>query len=48
MLLRAHQRLSEVDGLKIQVSYMTLERVDTFKYLRVQVDNTLSWRDHVR
>ena len=47
MLVSTHQRTAEADDLVIEISNTRLERVNKFKYLKVLLDNTLSWKDQV-
>ena len=47
VLVVTHQRTAEADDLVIQISNRRLERVNTFKYPGVLLDNTLSWKDHI-
>ena len=46
ILVGTHQRTVEADDLVIGISNKRLERVNKFKYFRVLLDNTISWKDH--
>ena len=47
MLIGTHQRLSAVDRFSIRADNTDLDRLYTFKYLGVLMDQTLSWKDHI-
>ena len=47
VLVGTHQRLNAVDSFSVAADKTSLERVDTFKYLGVTMDETLSWKEHV-
>ena len=47
MLIGTHQRLYTVDSFSVTADNTGLERVDTFKYLGVLMDQTLSWKEHI-
>ena len=43
VLVGTHQRLNAVESFSVAADKTSLERVDTFKYLGVTTDETLSW-----
>ena len=47
MLIGTHQRLNAVDSFSVTAHNTSLERVDTFKYVGVIMDETLSWKEYV-
>ena len=47
MLIGTHQRLSIVDTFLVATDNISLERVDTSKYLGVTMDETLSWKEQL-
>ena len=47
MLIGTHQRLNIVDSFSVTADNTSLERVDTFKYLGVLMDQTLFWKEHI-
>ena len=47
MLIGTHQRLNTVDSFSVTADNTILERVDTFKYLGVLMDQTLFWKEHI-
>ena len=47
VLVGTHQRLNAVESFSVAAGKTSLERVDTFKYLGVTMDETLSWKEHV-
>ena len=47
MLIGTHQRLNVVDTFLVVTNNASLERVDTFKYLGVTMDETLSWKEQL-
>ena len=47
MLIGTHQRLNVVESLSVAADNTSLERVDTFKYLGVTMEETFSWKEHV-
>ena len=47
MLIGTHQRLNAVESFSVAADNTSLERVDTFKYLGVTMEETLSWKEHV-
>ena len=47
VLVGTHQRLNTVESFSVAADKTSLERVDTFKYLGVTMDETLSWKEHV-
>ena len=42
-----HQRLNVVETFLVVTDNASLERVDTFKYLGVTIDETLSWKEQL-
>ena len=46
ILVGTHQRTAEADDLVTGISNKCLERVNKFKYFKVLLDNTISWKDH--
>ena len=48
MLIGTHQRLNAVESFSVAADNTSLERVDTFKYLGVTMEETFSWKEHVR
>ena len=47
MLIGTHQRLNAVDSFSVAADTTSLERVYSFKYLVVSMDETLSWKEQV-
>ena len=47
MLIGTHQRLSVVDTFLVATDNISLERVDTSKYLGVTMDGTLLWKEQL-
>ena len=47
MLIGTHQRLNAVESFSVAADNTSLERVDTFKYLGVTMEETFSWKEHV-
>ena len=47
MLIGTHQRLNVVDTFLVVTNNASLERVVTFKYLGVTMDETLSWKEQL-
>ena len=47
MLIGTHQRLHAVDSFLVAADNTSLENMDTFKYLSVTIDETLSWKEQV-
>ena len=47
MLIGTHQRLNVVNTFLVVTNNASLERVDTFKYLGVTMDETLSWKEQL-
>ena len=47
MLIGTHQRLYGVDTFLVVTDNASLERLDTFKYLGVTMDETLSWKEQL-
>ena len=47
MLIGTHQWLNVVDTFLVVTDNASLERVDTFKYLGVTMDETLSWKEQL-
>ena len=47
MLIGTHQRLYTVDSFSVTADNTSLERLDTFKYPGVLMDQTVSWKEHV-
>ena len=47
MLIGTHQRLSVVDTFLVATDNISLDRVDTSKYLGVTMDGTLSWKEQL-
>ena len=47
MLIGTHQRLNVVETFLVVTNNASLERVDTFKYLGVTMDETLSWKEQL-
>ena len=47
MLIGTHQRLYVVDTFLVVTDNASLERLDTFKYLGVTMDETLSWKEQL-
>ena len=47
ILIGTHQRLYVVDTFLVATDNASLERVDTFKYLGVTMDETLSWKEQL-
>ena len=47
MLIGTNQRLHAVDSFLVAADNTSLERMDTFKYLSVTMDETLSWKEQV-
>ena len=47
MLIGTHQRLYVVDTFLVVADNASLERLDTFKYLGVTMDETLSWKEQL-
>ena len=47
MLIGTHQRLNAVESFSVAADNTSLERVDTFKYLGVTMEETLPWKEHV-
>ena len=47
MLIGTHQRLSVVDTFLVATDNVSLERVDTSKYLGVTMDGTLLWKEQL-
>ena len=47
LLIGAHQRLNTVDSFSVVADNTFLERVDSFKYLGVTMDETFSWKEDV-
>ena len=48
MIMGSHYRLSHIEhDFDIKVDDRTLERVKTYKYLWVELDETLTWHSHV-
>ena len=47
VLVGTHQRLNAVESFSVAADKTSLERVDTFKYLGVTMDETLSRKEHV-
>lgn len=47
ILMGTHQRINAVHSFSVAADNTRLERVDTFKYLGVTRDETLSWKEHV-
>ena len=47
MLIGTHQRLNAVDSFTVAADTTSLERVYSFKYLVVSMDETLSWKEQV-
>ena len=46
-LISTHQRLNAVESFSVAAENTSLERVDTFKYLGVTMEETFSWKEHV-
>ena len=47
ILMGTHQRVNAGHRFSVAADNTSLERVDTFKYLGVTMDETLSWKEHV-
>ena len=47
MLIGTHHRLYVVDTFLVVTDNASLERLDTFKYLGVTMDETLSWKEQL-
>ena len=47
MLIGTHQRLYVVDTFLVVTDNASLERLDTFKYLGVTMDETLLWKEQL-
>ena len=47
MLIGTHQRLNAVESFSVAADNTSLDRVDTFKYLGVTMEETFSWKEHV-
>ena len=47
MPIGIHQRLNAVDSFSVAADTTSLERVYSFKYLGVSMDETLSWKEQV-
>ena len=48
MIMGSHYRLSHIEhNFHIKVDDRTLERVKTYKYLGVELDETLTWHSHI-
>ena len=47
MLMGTHQRLNVVDTFLVVTDNASLEWVDTYKYLGVTMDETLSWKEQL-
>ena len=47
MLIGGHQRLKSCSAVSICINGSTLERVDTFKYLGITVNQNMTWSDHI-
>ena len=47
LLIGAHQRLNTVDSFSVVADNTFLERVYSFKYLGVTMDETFSWKEDV-
>ena len=47
MLIGTHQRLYVVDTFLVVTDNASLERLDTFKYLGVTMDETYSWKEQL-
>ena len=47
MLIGTQQRLYVVDTFLVATDNASLERVDTFKYLGVTMDETLLWKEQL-
>jgi hypothetical protein len=47
MLFGSYQKLSRADPLSVTIRNIPLETVDSFKYLGLHFDSTLSWNNHV-
>ena len=47
MPIGTHQRLNAVDSFSVAANTTSLERVYSFKYLGVSMDETLSWKEQV-
>ena len=48
MLIGTHQRLNAVESFSVAAHNTSLERVYTLKYLGVTMEETFSWKEHVR
>ena len=47
VLVGTHQMLNAVESFSVAADNTSLERVDTFKYLGVTMEETFSWKEHV-
>ena len=48
VLIGTHQRLNVVESFSVAADKSSVERVDTFKYLGVTVEETFSWKEHAK
>ena len=47
MLIGGHQRLKFCTGVSIGINGIMFERVNTFKYLGITINENMTWNDHI-
>ena len=47
MLIGSSKRLAKIGSVKFQIEEDSLDKVETFNYLGIKINNHLSWEDHV-
>ena len=48
VLIGTHQRLNAVESFSVAADNTSLERVDSFKYLGVTVEETFPWKEYAK
>ena len=47
MVIGGRQKLARVEEIELLVNENTIEQTDSFKYLRVKLNETMEWSDHI-
>ena len=48
VLIGTHQRLNAVESFSVAADNTSLQRVDSFKYLGVTVEETFPWKEYAK
>ena len=48
VLIGTHQRLNAVESFSVAADNTSLQRVDSFKYLGVTVEETFPWKEYTK